>query len=184
VAGTNFIAANLHCRFDLITVVSTFVSATSALCKAPAHWPALVSLEMSNNNFDFTNFNVTYLYQGMFVFVFAQNSATLHFRVDGVCLCGYAVDPEITGIYPSRGREYGGTSVTVFGNHFVNSSLLVCKFGTLAQAPPSVFWSSTKMECRSPSHIVSFVPREISLNGFEFTNNNTMFQYIRTYHHF
>ena len=65
VTGSNFIAANIHCRFDLLTVRGTFVSDTRVLCQAPPHWPAFVPLELSNNNYDFTTHNVSYWYQGM-----------------------------------------------------------------------------------------------------------------------
>lgn len=90
------------------------------------------------------------------------------------------MDPEVTDIYPSIGAVGGGTSVTLFGNNFFNTTENICKFGTLPIFGMSVFWSTTKLECVSPANNVSFVPVEMSLNSFEFTNNNTMFQYIRT----
>lgn len=79
VTGTNFIAANIHCRFDLLTVPGTFVSDTRVLCQAPSHWPATVPLELSNNNFDFTSHNVSYLYQGTGVIARGLYRVTLTF---------------------------------------------------------------------------------------------------------
>jgi hypothetical protein len=91
------------------------------------------------------------------------------------------VDEEVIGIYPSLGSVVGGTAVTVYGSHFANTSSLACKFGTLPQFAPSVFHTSTKLECISPAHVVSWLPVEITNNGFEFTQNNTHFNYIRTW---
>ena len=106
VTGTNFVASlNTYCRFDVTVVQSTVTSVSLMHCYSPAHASASVSLEVTNNNKDFTSNNVQFLYQ----------------------------DTEsVISIFPTLGPTTGATVVTVTGSAFVSDAL--CRFGTIMSA--------------------------------------------------
>ena len=65
---------------------------------------------------------------------------------------------------PSTDWRGGGVVVTVMGNNFFNTSLLVCRFGF--QRVPAIFISSESLTCQSPA------PYNMSTNGYLEVSNN------------
>merc|ERR1712060_557546 len=71
---------------------------------------------------------------------------------------GYKAPAAISMIHPAHGDQGGGTLVTLFGRHFVQSSFgqfkLVCNFGT-SQSSGARFVSSTLTQCEAPPNLAS-----------------------------
>ena len=61
----------------------------------------------------------------------------------------YYEGPSIQRIYPTHGPWRGGYNVTIFGKHFQDSSLLVCRF---KRTIISAWWlNATRIICRIPT---------------------------------
>jgi hypothetical protein len=67
VRGTGFLNSDqLYCSFGTQTLqVATWTSTTELRCRAPAEVAGTVSVEVTNNNQDYSSSAVEYLYQGM-----------------------------------------------------------------------------------------------------------------------
>ena len=90
VSGSQFLnSAQLVCRFGSSVVSASWLSATSLKCAAPATAPSVVSLEVSNNNQDFTTDNFQYT---------------------------FFVVPTVASLFPCA--AVAGTPVTVTGSNF------------------------------------------------------------------
>ena len=64
VTGTAFSTA--VCRFGTaLSVSQTVASSTQLICEAPPTAPSVVSLEVSNNNVDFTAYSQRFVFYGM-----------------------------------------------------------------------------------------------------------------------
>ena len=124
--GANFVRSELlKCRFGETAPVSgTWLSREALTCVAPAHSPGRVTVEVSNNDVDFSSdFDVAHV---EFHAEIALLSAT-----------------------PELGPVVGGTLVTVFGNSFpVATSALLCSFGGVHVSATVV--SASELQCVSP----------------------------------
>jgi len=66
VTGANFVSSpNLNCRFDLLRVNASYVTASTIVCITPAHAVGNVTCEVTNNGQDFTTNGVVFDYQRM-----------------------------------------------------------------------------------------------------------------------
>lgn len=82
----------------------------------------------------------------------------------------------ITALDPSTGVAGGGTEVLVKGAHFVNSTAIRCKFGTVMV--PAKFVTDKAMLCTTPPNPVGAVPVEIASNGVDFSFSGSAFTYL------
>jgi len=65
VHGTQFVdSPNLYCRFGTLSTRATFMSTSTMNCTAPPHVAGAISVEITNNNLDYTTFGVTFQYLG------------------------------------------------------------------------------------------------------------------------
>jgi hypothetical protein len=104
VFGTNFVRSGLlSCKFGLVQVPAAFVSAVELTCISPAHAPATIAIEVSNNGVDFT-------------------SSLLPFA--------FRAPPLVRYVTPAAGPVGGGTPIRVYGVYFPNVTSLACRFGT------------------------------------------------------
>jgi hypothetical protein len=87
----------------------------------PLYKSRLVTVEVSNNNQDFTNSGINYLYQQ---------------------------DAEIDSILPNSGQVSQQTPIAVRGNNFVNSSTLRCRIGDYISVP--TFLAPNLVLCFTP----------------------------------
>jgi hypothetical protein len=87
----------------------------------PLYLSRLVTVEVSNNNQDFTDSGISYLYQA---------------------------DAIVDSIAPSSGQVAAQTSIIINGNNFVNSSTLRCRIGEYVSVP--VFLSIEVVMCFTP----------------------------------
>jgi hypothetical protein len=127
VTGGPFIdTPELRCKFGDITVLAKYVATDELVCYAPPHRGGRFTLEITNNDQDYSD-------QGMTVFFYS--------------------DPALSRIMPVSGPSVtAGTQVTVFGDGFVNTSLLMCRFGnTIA---PGIYVDDRQLICPAPPYNV------------------------------
>ena len=142
VQGFNFTnSIELGCKFGDVQVDGQYFSATEIRCVTPRHIPATVIVEVSNNGVDWTASGQEFTFQA---------------------------DPSVVSIHPSHGPERGMTLVTVYGNHFVNSPGLRCRFDTLSTKVHR-FISHNEIICFAPDSRRMGRPGSAAL---EITNNN------------
>ena len=109
-----------------------------------------MSLEVSNNNQDYTSDEIPFVYQA--------NSSVQYLNF-------------------TRGVAMGGTLIDIVGTNFVNTTLLRCKFNsTDVQATWS---SSTHVRCISPAHAVGVVGVDVTNNNQDYTTDAVKFEYFR-----
>ena len=87
----------------------------------PLYLSRLVMVEISNNQQDFTNSGITYLYQA---------------------------DASVGGVIPSNGFTNEQTPIAIVGTHFVNSTLLRVRIGPYVMIP--TFLSTELLLCFAP----------------------------------
>eukprot|EP00698_Gefionella_okellyi_P014440 TRINITY_DN4005_c1_g1_i2.p1 TRINITY_DN4005_c1_g1~~TRINITY_DN4005_c1_g1_i2.p1 ORF type:complete len:2826 (+),score=696.32 TRINITY_DN4005_c1_g1_i2:356-8479(+) len=151
VVGNNFVGTQPFCMFGALSSVPATKASTSLLyCETPASASGSVSVEVSNNNLDYTANAVQ--------FTFLQNIA-------------------VSSLVPNVGPLTGGTVVVVGGISFVSSSTLVCRFGSFPASAAS-WLSATRVQCASPPASVTSVTVEVSNNNQDFTTNGQLFEYI------
>lgn len=93
----------------IVTVVDALDQTTRA--RLPTNKPKVTPIQ--------ENATVYYYYYGIFCSLFFDlKNAIIPLE-----------NPVVTSIDPTEGNIYGGVKVTLFGNHFWNSSDLYCKFG-------------------------------------------------------
>jgi len=113
---------DLRCRFGDVTVVATWISPGELHCYAPPHRAGQYPVEVTTNDQDYTSQRLP--------FFFYQ-------------------DPALSRILPVSGpAQTAGTRVTVYGDGFVNSSLLQCRFG--ADVVPAEYISDHEITCDTP----------------------------------
>ena len=120
--GTFFPDENLSCMFGTKVVPASFVNPREVTCMTPQHAAGVYSISVTQNGQDYEEFKSSF---------YIHNTL----RVDGI-------QPAFG---PSRSA---GTNVRVYGENFVNTTSLQCRFGFLVV--PAVFRSSSEVHCRSP----------------------------------
>ena len=146
VVGDHFLPS-LKCQFAGLYAATTYVNATRVLCRAPSGTAGLVSLEVTNNNYDFTASGTQFLYQPSMV---------------------------VSTLLPITGPTVGGTFVNMTGSNFVNP--MWCKFGTMASVA-AVYYSASSAGCTSPAvNNVSSVAVGVCKQQ-DFTSDQAMFSY-------
>ena len=117
-----FVSEGLFCMFGKAIVPASFVSSIHIRCKTPALATGRYALEITLNRQDYTK-------SGQ-VFRFYH-------------------DYNIHAISPASGpSQTAGTNVKVYGENFVNSTSLLCRFGLVAV--PATFISSSEIRCSTP----------------------------------
>ena len=150
VYGTDFRSSDLlRCQFHTATPVpATFVTSSVLACISPAAGAAgSGTLEVSNNNQDYTSDSMVYTYY---------------------------TPPTVVSLDRSNGPENGGSQVLVSGTGF-RSDHVWCKFDT--QVVRASYLASTQVVCISPSHTPNSVPVEISNNRIDYTSDAVQFVY-------
>jgi hypothetical protein len=115
-------SSDVHCKVGGVIVRGEWLDDSAVQCMTPPHEPGVHTLEVSNNGKDFTRLGNPLLYY---------------------------VDQQVTELTPVSGpANSAGTRVVVRGAAFLNTSLLLCRFG-LAEVP-AIYRSSTEIVCESP----------------------------------
>ena len=152
--GENFSPQNSRCRFGALSVVATYVSATTVQCVSPAlasNQEQIVLMSASSNSgFDFS-------------------VPHLQFR--------YLPDVVVTSLAPAAGPQQGRTLVSVLGSGYVDSSALKCKFGELVV--DATFVSSTVVNCTAPAQPAGAIALEVSSNTVQFSSSNITYVYLQ-----
>lgn len=148
--------ATLGCVFGrLKTTSAIWLSATRLVCVTPKLVPTTVTLKVTNDGD-----------------TVSTSSGTLRFHADAT----------VVAVSPSHGPVVGATSVSVYGENFVESLTSLCRFGTVVT--PRMRWlSSNEVVCTTPSAPSGrpgAVPIEISSNNRTYTNNRVMYKYDPT----
>jgi hypothetical protein len=152
VYGNNFARSDsLVCRFGSTHVpITSFLSSTAVTCLCPpsdGHSKSLV-VEISNNNFTFSDNRARFVYD---------------------------LPATISALSPSSGSSSGGTEVLVLGHNFIDTPSLACKFdGTVVAAR---YLSASQLLCDSPPHSPAGVAVEVTLNRMDYTHSGTVFQF-------
>ena len=120
VHGTGFLPSKeFQCRFGDNVVPATFLGETYASCVVPtSRHPGKVSFEITTNGVDFSDSKISYEYHNRVVMAVAV---------------------------PEQGPSNGGTSVTIYGSNFENTTRLRCRFGNLAVN--ATFQSRSEIVC-------------------------------------
>eukprot|EP00814_Leptocylindrus_danicus_P016055 CAMPEP_0116049566 /NCGR_PEP_ID=MMETSP0321-20121206/30235_1 /TAXON_ID=163516 /ORGANISM="Leptocylindrus danicus var. danicus, Strain B650" /LENGTH=663 /DNA_ID=CAMNT_0003532005 /DNA_START=372 /DNA_END=2360 /DNA_ORIENTATION=+ len=152
--GSNFIYSEfLRCKFGSNVAVASFISVEEIACIVPPREQAgNVSLSLSNNGVDFFPSSLTFQY---------YESVKVH------------------SLWPKHGKASGGTSVTIAGARFENTESLSCMFGI--EIVSGSFVSTEEITCVAPaltSSIAYFAAVEISLNGYDFTTDGVLYEYV------
>jgi len=119
--GPFFPDERLSCMFGTKIAAASFVNAREVSCTTPPHAAGVYSVSVTQNGQEYESGSAFYFYNTL--------------RVDGI-------NP-VSG--PSR---IAGTNVRVNGNNFVNTSSLLCRFGS--SIVPAVFRRSSEIYCSSP----------------------------------
>lgn len=133
---------------------ATFISPTEISCTDPGPFANKIStvVEVTLNGVDYS----------------ADGAMFTHLR-----------KPYVLSIDPTSGTTYGGTSVFLSGEHFLESERLACRFGELVV--PAQWMSEELLQCNSPpipDNNVVFV--EITTDGHDFTSSGITFSFHRT----
>eukprot|EP00505_MAST-04D_sp_SCG-Rhode-Island_P003958 Stramenopile-MAST_4_protein_3958 len=154
VRGLNFVnSTGISCKFGKSIVQATFLSQTLCSCVSPpvaarVSLPFATSFSMSINGIDF-----------------ASNTRVF----------SYLSHVEVKTISPKHGPVEGGSTISVYGVHFVDSDALVCRFG--AETVPAKFITSEHIQCVSPRRSTGSVALEVSTNKVDFTTNEILYEY-------
>lgn len=167
-----------YCKFgEQLSLAATTVGSTQLRCVTPpllSPPPQNVTVEVTNNQQDFTFLQTLYTYFGTLSPPRAW-CPRLTLRVSGL-----AEMPQVAAINPTTGPVQGQTVVTVFGNYFLHKEGLYCQFGTASSAP-ATYITYTHIECLSPPVNTSRnVSVEVSINDQDYTTNQILFEYLRT----
>jgi hypothetical protein len=88
----------------------------------------------------------------------------------------YEVSAKVLSLQPAYGVEYGGTTVLVHGEHFVQTVSGYCKFGGLVVA--ARWLSSSLLQCVSPTPLsTTAVAVEVTMNDQDYTSDGVLFTY-------
>ena len=168
VTGSNFVSG-VVCRFDLVTVASSSWTATQAVCTTPSLTVGTVSVEVSNNNMDFTTAGLTLTVQGMWLIL----AECCWLR----CLltCCNAAGIDVAYVAPSLGPTTGNTLVTVYGANFVTAQT-ACYFGATVAVATTVS-NSTALVCQAPARAAGSVYLELTNNNRDFTTQRFVYLY-------
>ena len=82
-------------------------------------------------------------------------------------------------IYPTSGPENGGTWLTVYGVHFIDSGSLACRFGQVYTAR-ATWISSDIVRCVTPPSIPGQVALSLTVNGKDYYDSGIMFEFQET----
>ena len=157
--GTNFRdTRTLHCLFDgdnSLNVEAEFWDSEHVRCPTPD--VSLVALatadpmtvEISNNNQDFTADAVTYQYDD---------------------------DVTVSSVDPTYGPATGDVTVTIAGINFQNTGAeLMCLFGSVA-VPFDTFTNSNAITCKSPRLEPGVYTVEVTINGLHYTSDGVTYE--------
>eukprot|EP00163_Fabomonas_tropica_P031361 TRINITY_DN742_c0_g3_i1.p1 TRINITY_DN742_c0_g3~~TRINITY_DN742_c0_g3_i1.p1 ORF type:complete len:4764 (-),score=556.75 TRINITY_DN742_c0_g3_i1:3699-16238(-) len=133
-SGSHFTSTS-KCRFGTKTASATFTTSTSIVCVAPAHDPELVTIEVTNNNADYTSSNVQFTFEPSVL---------------------------IQSLTPDRGPAGMSVNVTVVGSNFRQGVFSMCRFGALP-AGIMTYVTSTTVVCTSP--VTSVATQSLALTG-------------------
>ncbi|CAN0054030.1 unnamed protein product, partial [Heterosigma akashiwo] len=137
------------CRFGDTRVSAQFVSNQELTCITPPGLPGTGIVEVSVNGQEYS-------------------ASGVEFR--------YYEEPVIESIYPALGSELGGTTITVTGVLFQDSSDFACHFGDHGHTPAHHV-KDHSLECASPAGIPGDVSLALSNNGQDFAKIIAMFTY-------
>ena len=87
----------------------------------------------------------------------------------------YYDDFLIKKFHPSLGYSDGGYRVRILGDSFINRGSTNCKFGNSVVSGTVI--SSSIVECVAPKHQIGNYALEISLNGYDFTEQGLPFSF-------
>ena len=137
---------SLACRFGPVVVPAQYVSETAFECRAPPSAPGMANVEATLNRLDYTSSGQMFLFQD---------------------------EVTVRTLIPNSGLDFGGLPVFITGEHFFNSSALVCRFG--ARVVKAVFLSESTLFCLSPPQPPGSVEVAVSNNGVDFTTERLLF---------
>ena len=143
------------CRFGNLSIdVAQVISSTEMICNSPpSYYLRQVPVEITLNNREWTN--------------------------DGV-LFYYYHPPFVYSIEPRIGPVKGGTVVIVTGSNFINTGIVLCKFGSIVTK--GEYLNENELKCVSPKvERPGYVKLAIAIREDEFSSGlNTKYLYYNT----
>jgi len=123
IRGGPFVSTReLRCKFGNVETQAFYVDTEEINCKGPVHQPGYYALEVSLNDQDYTDIRFPFFFYS---------------------------DPHLSRIFPVSGPAVAaGTELVVYGDGFVNSSLLACRFGLAVV--PGRYASASEVVCNTP----------------------------------
>eukprot|EP00466_Bigelowiella_natans_P014684 jgi/Bigna1/127040/aug1.3_g1748 len=143
VTGSGFVnTPKLHCKFGpYIASQTTWVEDYKIICRTPYF------IAYKNHAADFVPVSVTFNDEDY---------------VAGTAEYMYHLDMFVLDWYPKTGPAHGDTTVTIYGDNFVNSSSLHCLFGS--KIAYATFRTKTTITCQSPQHSAGSYDVKVSAN--------------------
>ena len=169
------------CRFAGFSTPAHWVDAATLLCETPPHYPGLVSMRVTVNGIEASGGG------GAGPGGRDQHDLTRRGWTSATGGGGgggglaqpyhflYVRDMSVTSLHPARGLATGQYPVFVLGTNFLNSTLLGCKFGSVAVR--ATYVSSRVLVCPAPSrtagglNIQGSVTVEVTSNGIDYTDS-------------
>ncbi len=87
----------------------------------------------------------------------------------------YVAEHQVYSLMPSIGQSIGGTSVSILGSNFRNSSKVGCRFGS--SLVKALFINSEMLVCRTVIQPPRYIQVEVTNNGLDFSRNGVKFLY-------
>ena len=153
VTGRDLRSEVLRVSIDRINLGCTVVSSALVVVEAPSHASGGTTIQLGlgerlDSNGDalgpWTSTGVDYL--------------------DGI---------DLEYIKPTSGADTGIYTVHVTGTGFTDTSMLVCRFGTIGPVAAS-YVTGREIRCSAPTHLPANVPVEVSANNRDFTFHSTI----------
>ena len=149
VLGRDFQQDGATVSFGGAVAQVTFVSSSMLLCTAPAASEnGKVSVEVSLNGVDLTRSGKTLVYWP---------------------------HPRVSSIEPSVGAQWGGSEVTVMGEHFSGMLAVWCRFGSTGGTVVGTLVSGSMVTCKRPAYLSGSVTIELSNNGVEYSEDGFVY---------
>lgn len=131
---------HLACRFGVEVVAAEYVRPGTVACSAPPQVRlSVVSVSVSLNGQDFSP---------------GQHSSAVAIASEGDYEQGpfftYTDRAAVTALEPNQGPARGGTFLRVLGVNFANTSVVLCRFGTVATTTAE-FLSAEMLTCVTPA---------------------------------
>ena len=151
ITAANFLnTTQLSCGFDTTSVPATYISSTVIQCITPPHDQGVVSVNVTNDGYEFVELPETFTY-------------TLPINVT------------VSSLSPIVGWTTGGSLISIQADNFLNTTELSCMFDTSVVS--ATYVSASNITCLTPIHTNGTVNVSVTNDGYEWVQLPQQFEY-------